>query len=151
MLAKWARRVEDVASAGTSACVSQLRYSSRALPVLGYVAQLAPPPATASALERQALHRVPHIPFNAMGAHGLFRLREAGCRSFPCLTALSFAARFRTAKVTVPMWPDLCDMLEREALEHLPTGRSLTRLWWPAVWDSVPFAFFSRRRRLWVS
>ena len=32
------------------------RYSSGAFPVLGYVAQLAPPPATASTLERQALH-----------------------------------------------------------------------------------------------
>ena len=139
-LAKWARRVEDVAAAGTSACVTQLRYSSRALPALGYVAQLAPPPATASSLERQALHRVLHIPYNAMGAHGIFHLREAGCRSFPCLTALSFAARFRAARVTVPLWPELCSMLEREALEYLPVGRSLTRLWWPAVWDSVPFA-----------
>ena len=139
-LVKWSRRVEDVAAAGTSACVTQLRYSSRAFPVLGYVAQLAPPPATASTLERQALHRLLHIPFNAMGAHGVFHLRDAGCRSFPCLTALSLAARYRAARVTVPDWPDLCCMLEREALEHLPMGRSLTRLWWPAVWDSVPFA-----------
>ena len=139
-LAKWSRRVGEVSAAGTSACVSQLRYSSRALPVVGYVAQLALPPANLLSLERRALHCVLHIPFNALGAHGFFRLREAGCRSFPSMAALSFAARYRTAKVTVPHWPALCDMLEREALDHLPMGRSLTRLWWPAVWDSVPFA-----------
>ena len=40
----------------------------------------------------------------------------------------------------MPLWLDLCSMLEREALEYLPMDRSLTRLWWPAVWDSVPFA-----------
>ena len=137
---KWSCRALLAAGADSAASTTILRYNTRALPVLGYVAQLIPVPHGMLKAERRLLYSLLHAPFNALGGHALFRLHEGGGPRIQSLSVLSMAARLRTATCTVTHWPELLVELHAAAEDHLPFARVVKGLVWPAFWDSPPFA-----------
>ena len=140
--------------------VSPSRYNIRAVPVLGYIAQLLPPPPGFETLGKKVIHRMLHLPFNSLGIHPLSGLPEVGGPRIRSVSAYSHACRLRTAVVTVTHWPEHLDLLKRIAPEFLPLARALSglppgdsldappgwapfgALWWPECWSSKPFCWY---------
>ena len=159
-VSKWLSRAQNAADAHSAASVTASRYNLRAVPVLGYIAQLLPPPPDFEILEKKLIHRMLHLPSNSLGFHPLFRLAEAGGPRIRSVSAYAHACRLRTAVVTVTHWPGLLDLLRRTALEFLPLAGALSglppgdsldappgwapfgALWWPECWSSKPFCWY---------
>ena len=88
---KWLSRAQSAADAHSAASVTASRYNIRAVPVLGYIAQLLPLPPDFEILEKKMIHRMLHLPFNSLGFHHLFRLPEAGGPRIRSVSAYSHA------------------------------------------------------------
>ena len=129
-----------VSRSQTAASVSALRYNSRAVSVLSYLSQLLPLPQGFGRVEKWALHKVLHLPYNALSLNPLFYLHEAGGPTLRSVLVESYAARLRSSVSTAMGWQQHLLELETTALDFLPMQRSLLGKWWPAFWDSEPFA-----------
>ena len=65
-LSKWRARVGNIAATGCPPSVAVRLYKIHASPVLGYVAQLCPPPELKRNEELQAIHKLLHMPQQAL-------------------------------------------------------------------------------------
>ena len=67
-LTKYKQRIDSIALAHEATSLSVASYNSKALPTLGYIAQLVPPPPKHRRLEVCALNRVLHLATNSFFA-----------------------------------------------------------------------------------
>ena len=69
-------RVDNITQVHENGFSSVRHYNLKALPTLGYIAQLVRPPANFSKLERSALHRILHIATNSLSLSSMHHLKE---------------------------------------------------------------------------
>lgn len=144
-MAKWRARVDEIARMGAPAAVASRMYRQRALPTLLYVAQLTPPPADIEKLERHAISKIPRLPGSTLGCRWHLELAQWGGPSFGSALAQMQAARCRAAVSTFRSWPEVAVRMQRTASVHGTLAESARGEWWPAWWDSEPFAFHLAR------
>lgn len=106
---------EQVGAIGVASPPVDARYRSRALPVLGYLAQLSCPPPHAAEIERRAVQQLWHLLGNAVSQHAhVERSRAGGCRA-PSRAAALGAAAVRAALSARPSWTGGVAVLRRIA------------------------------------
>ena len=114
-------------------------YNQKAVSVLGYVAQLVPPPSDIDHHERHIIHKILHIP-HSMSSDRIFNLSDLNGPMFKSISVLCNSAMFRTAFSTISGWSELVDGLRQAACESLPARVALSSSFWLDWWDSQPMA-----------
>ena len=64
-IAKWRKRIEQIAATGVGPAAAGILYSTRAAPTLSYIAQLLPLPQAPLKDEKKLLHRLFHLANNS--------------------------------------------------------------------------------------
>ena len=137
--AKWRLRAKAIASTHSPASAAALAYNSRAVPVLGYISQLAILPTEISTSERGVVSACLHVATNTFDDGSIFNLPFAGGPSITSLKVASLAALARTAYKTLPAWRQCCTVLEN-VTEDMPGQFLVSKVANPLCWDSPPFA-----------
>jgi len=135
-LKKFMFRVDQIARSGDSAAVSFRQYSSKAVSVLGYVAQLIPPPANIDSIELGAMNKVGHMATNSISRKAFHYISEQlglGARS---LKATLQASLLRTALATCSDFGPSLSLLHDSALECMPVKAVISGGLSPFGWDS---------------
>ena len=81
-ICKWNARSKGIAHSHMGSTLAALKYKSRAVSVLGYIAQLQPPPGSIFPSERANLHHMLHLPTNSWEHNAFFHLGDIGCKNF---------------------------------------------------------------------
>lgn len=108
-VAKWLARVAEAAREAPPAVAMAVRYTTRIVPVLGYMATMLAPIADLARIDRDAVCCMLWLPGSSMPYRGVAELAaEWGFQKFPdaevyCRTALAV-----TAAQTEPKWHPLC-------------------------------------------
>ena len=126
-LGKFATRAKSIAASRASPVANAFNYNSRALPLLGYKAQLTFLPQETHKIERAAAQQVLHLATNALDEQSLFALHMIGAPEIKNLKAFALAALARTAKNTMlAMWRGW-------TVQAFAAEKSLQELWrdWP--------------------
>lgn len=90
---KFEERVDEIAAADPPVDMAAAHdRRTRALLVLGYLAQLSHPPPRAAELECRAVQRLWHLPGHTLAQHAHVELSQAGCLRIPSLPAFLAAA-----------------------------------------------------------
>ena len=138
--AKWRLRAKTIASTHAPASAAALLYNSRAVPVLGYVAQLALLPSDISTAERGVVSAILHAATNTFDDGSIFNLPTAGGPDITSLKVMSLATLARTAYKTLPSWKHCCLILAT-LTDDMPGALYSSGVASPACWDSPPFAY----------
>ena len=139
---KWKSRTVAVAATRSSAAVSASLYTSRCLPVLGYLAQLLPLPKGFTRNEKVALHHILHMATNSLDAATPFNLREIGGPKIGSARVLAAASVTRALLKTLPGWQQKKLDLQISAEEFLPVGRWSKGVLSASCWDSEAMASY---------
>ena len=139
-LAKWARRGAAIQCAGLAPSLGIFNYNARVEPVLGYVAQVAPPPDRLRRLELHAAHRVLHSPGCVLPLPALTRLRMIGLPNFRSASASCFAALVRTAVGGAIEWEEQWQWMSAVAEDVVPIARNAEGMVWAPHWRSPAMA-----------
>lgn len=139
-LEKWVTRAASIGSAGAPAGVASHMYTTTAVPVLGYVAQLMVSPPQLEELERRAVSKVLCLPGNTLGRRWHLDLAEAGGARMGSVLAYVTACRVRAGIATVPDWSRDIEILRaavqsRGVLADLANSDEV-----PGWWDGPPLA-----------
>ncbi len=140
-LAKFNRRVADIAASGVAVAVASHTYNIKAVPTLSYVAQLIPLPKRSGEIERGSLYKILKMATSSLRHSDFFHLYEGGGPKLRSITVTAAAACFRAASRTVPSWPAWKSQLLRAAQEFLPCRQWRDGMASPVFWDSEPIAF----------
>jgi len=119
-ICKFMLRAQEINAGHFPINVSAHLYNSRAVSVLGYKAQLVPPPASFAPKERAALHLVTHFATNSLTHGGFFHLHLVGSPRITCASVTCSAALLRTAVRTHHLWSEWLRQLRIAAFESLP-------------------------------
>jgi hypothetical protein len=137
--AKWTQRANAIAARHASAAVSAHLYNTRAVPVLGYLAQLAIPPETLFRAERQTVLHIFHMATNSLDDAAVHCLPNVGGPRVRSIRALSIATLARTAFRTISEWKEdlhaLQSVSEADPCDLLSRGQL-----WAKCWDSPAIA-----------
>ncbi len=139
-LNKYTDRANKIHGSGVAISVAAHTYNTSVVPVPLYVAQLVPLPQEAQKRETNALHKVTHMCTNAIRVTDFFDLQCIGGPKFRSVHLSAAAAIFRTAVVTVPVWPDWKRQLQTAAAEYLSVADVCSNVCSPPFWDSSPLA-----------
>ncbi len=115
-------------------------YNCKAVPVLGYVAQLLPPPDDFRRVETNALHTLTHMATNAFTYDNFFGLHLFGGPKLRCVGAQAHAAMVRAATVNVQCWHTWKPQLEKAANLSLSLHLAFGDRCSPDFWDTDPIA-----------
>jgi hypothetical protein len=115
-------------------------YNTKVVSVLGYVAQLVPPPKNLALMERGAMSMVLHTATNAFRHADYFGLSVAGGPVLKSACAMTRATMFRTAVETLPQWQDWKVQLDEAAILSLPVSRVCNGFKFCEFWDGPPIA-----------
>ena len=139
-LKKFNERVDRIYTSVAAISISPYTYNVKAIPVVSYIAQLAPPPTDIRKIELLAIHRITHCARNALTFGDFLSLRHAGGPELRFLSISMFSALYRSARKTVLCWPDWCSQLKAAAQEWTPLMRWAKGYYHLDFWDSHPFA-----------
>ena len=135
-MSKWTKRSREYAETHMNISLSALNYNMRVVPVLGYIAQLHPPP-DIQAKERAALHHLTHLPTNTWDRHMFHHLEQLGGVSFVSVDHYCAATALRTAMKTIADWKKKLHDIQFYAEEFLGVSLvasgSLCDPWWDTV------------------
>ncbi len=84
-LAKFQDRVSNIHSLHLPANLAKSQFTSRAIPVLGYIAQLVPPPVESVRIGMNAVMKVLRFPGNSLSYETAFNLDILGVPKIPSL------------------------------------------------------------------
>ena len=131
----------DIKRAGATTALNAYDYNSRVLPVLSYVAQLAPLPRNFAFEQRVAFHIIYHAPFNTFAHSDFFQWGEMGLPKLRCAIATSAAALMRTANRTISCWQEWFPQIRQAAETLLPVQRvfGTCPLFYPVGWDAPSY------------
>ena len=137
--AKWIERAKAIASTHSPASAAAYPYNTRAVHVMGYVAQLALLPADIDTAERGVVSALLHVTTDTFDDGSIFNLNVAGGPAicFLKVTCLAFLAR--AARETLPEWTDCCAIFE-QITDDMPGAMLQSRVASPTCWGSPPFA-----------
>ena len=139
-LAKYSSRSKGVALTRAPPCVSAYNYNIKAVPVLGYKAQLMLIPDRIGKMERPAALHVLHFATNAMDNDTLFTLDAFGGPHVKSVRAGGLAALARTARKTLPSWRQKAELIRGSSGDHSSLGSTVSGRYWDEFWDSPPIA-----------
>ena len=139
-LSKWSYRVDLISRAGAAPSIGARLYNGRALPVLGYVAQLVPAPSGFLTMEMRAANKVWHTPGSTLSASLACSLGELGLVPFRSASALCAASLARAACSGKLEWSSRWDDMMGAALTNLPFVRVVQELPWGVHWRGRAFA-----------
>ena len=109
--AKWRLRAKAIASTHSPAAAAAHLYNTRAVPVMGYIAQLALLPADIGTAERGVVSALLHAATNSFDDGSVFNLDVAGGPAICSLKVTCLAALARAARETLPEWRKCCEVL----------------------------------------
>ena len=134
------RRTREIAAASVPINVGAAWYSSTAVPVTSYVAQLSPMPSGARSKETWAINKLLRVPAAAFSAKMAGDLEDLGVCSVPSLSMRTTAALLRTAldgkmNFAIPM-----QEMAAAAIDNLTAVRHQQGLWWDEHWQALSSA-----------
>ena len=135
-LKKFQFRVDQIARSGDSAAVSFRQYSSKAVSVLGYVAQLVPPPDNIDSIELGAMNKVGHMATNSISRKAFHYVSDVFALGARSLKATLQASMLRTALATCSDFGPSLSLLHEAALECMPVRAVISGGLSPFGWDS---------------
>ena len=138
--AKWRLRASAIASTHSPASAASHLYNTRAVPVMGYVAQLALLPTEIATAERGVVSALLHVATNTFDDGSIFNLSTVGGPAITSLKVLTMATLARAALKTLPEWKKCCAILAH-VTDDMPISIFASKVASPACWDSSPFAF----------
>ena len=139
-LAKFREAANAIALTRSSAAISVHNYNMRAVPTLGYKAQLTLAPNRIKDIERPSVLHVMHFATNSLNNATLFALSDFGGPQVRSIYATTLAALSRTARKTLPLWSVSATLLEKSGGDHLPINTLINGRRWDQFWDSPPVA-----------
>ena len=137
-LAKYKLRVEEIAASGAPAVLAVHHYNTRAVSVLGYVAQFIPPPPNIKKIEMGAISRLLHLATSSLDFHSIFQLENACGLKIQCVLAVMTASMVRASVDTFQGIEDYTRYPREVASQCLPARDFVSSHRWPAGWDSLP-------------
>ena len=141
-LSKWRNRTASIAALAAPASVSCALYNVRALPVLMYKGQLLPMPHKHAAAEKGVIHKLLHIPNNALSLRAAHSLQVIGGPRIGNILDMNNAARFRTATVTIKHWKEHCANILALAMMYIPLHLYEAGRHYAQHWSGPPIAFY---------
>ena len=139
--AKYERRTLDIASTRAPPSVALRLHATRAVPTLGYLAQVLEPPPQAISSQLARFHALCHIPNNSFSLTAAYKMAEAGGPKFTTLRPFACAAAARAALTTLDTWEYWCRELRKISAEDGAIAREVVGLHWPSCWNTMPLAF----------
>jgi len=138
-LAKFKARVQDIGQQGLPLPLCAARFNSRAVTVLGYVAQLVPLPHGFASIELAAGSKVLGFAPSSLNTGAVFSLDRWGGLKLVQPSLYALASRIRAALRTFKGYEAQHDELARLAMEALPIARALKGCTTPLGWSSEAF------------
>ena len=114
-------------------------FASKAAPVLGYVAQLVPPPPGFTVVENWAAHKVMGMPL-CLDTNAIFDLERFGGVKLLRVSCYIKACRLRAATKTILGFSEMFKELEKWARDGVPVADYLRGSLVPPGWDGPSFA-----------
>ena len=140
-ISKWRARTHAIASSAAPTSVSCALYNFRAAGVLQFKAQILPMPKKFHLKEKGTLHKLLHLPNNALMLRAFFSLHMLGGPRIYSIAAMNMAARFRTAVCTVPAWNELLQDIMQAAADFLPLSVYDAGRHYAQHFDAPPLVF----------
>ena len=138
-LSKFRERVRQIKALQLGPGLAAYLFNTYAVPVLQYVAQLLPSPPCLVDAAKSAVTSLLGVPFTALGAHGPYRLGDAGGPKFQSPIVSTLAARIRAARRIFGPHDFIVAHLRAVAVEFLSLGEG-RRLSAPSFWDRTSVA-----------
>ena len=138
-LKKFHNRVDNISQVHENCYTSIRHYNSKALPTLGYIAQLVRPPSNFNKLERSALHRILHIATNSLSLSSMHHLKEVINLDIHPMGIYMQANMLRAAHSTCSNVEQLFCALRESAFEYLPLSIVCSGSFSPPGWDSPAY------------
>ncbi len=138
-LSKFQDRISNIHSSHLPANLAVSHLTCRAIPVLGYIAQLVPPPKNTVRIGMNAVMKVLRFPGNSLSYETAFNLDMLGGPKIPSLVCYLKSCMVRTAIKTVVGFKDQHESLLIAAREHVPFGIQRRTFATPIGWDSAAF------------
>ena len=139
-LSKFKKSVSDINKANLPAALSVVNYNRKAATVLGYVAQVWPPPKHLKQLEVAAINKVLHFATNTMDHATMLSLNHSFGIKFIPLGPYLQANMMRAACKTLSNIHEQVQSLWLAAREHQSLNQVLSAPN-PPGWDSLPIAY----------
>ena len=136
---KWHARAKDIAYSHMGSLLAALTYNSRAIAVLGYIAQLTPPPPAIFPQEQAVLHHIMHMPTNAFERSVFANLGQIGCKAYNGIHHFCQATLLRASHKTIIGWDAQWRNLREQAAELLPLRLVAEGALCSTWWDTLPF------------
>ena len=144
---KWEHRTLDLAAAEVAPSLACRQYNCRAVPVLGYVAQLCPLPKQVLVKERRLHHKLFHFVAQGFPPHLVVNLKRVGFPAPISVDAVARAAAFRAANKTSTTWRAAKASLDETRVSNpllcsIPGGEGAERRAVNPWWDTNPIVDF---------
>ena len=145
---KFSKRAYQIAGSKLAPSLSIQQYNQRAMSVLQYIAQIYPIDPAILKNERHYLQKQVHVLNYTFPINLMLRFGEViGATQPISMRALSYAARFRAARITAGSWREWKTVLDTVRDDHAPlgwlSGEAHSNPWWttPPVADLMHEAF----------
>ena len=142
--AKYESRLLDIARSGAPPSIAIRLHSTFAVPTLGYLAQVLPPPAQTLKSQLARYHALCHLPMNCFSLAVACKMAEVGGPKYTSLKAYAFACAIRTACCSIDSWEGWCSDLRDTAGNVGDAVRWANGIFWPEGWDTEPLAWRMR-------
>ena len=137
---KFRHRAKEIASSHTASSILVAAYVSRAVPVLGYVAQLEAFPTKLAVVERNVLHNLFKLIPGSMTDRALHATHQLGLAFVPYLKLHCLSIQYRTAIRTIPEAIAVgFDMLRNAFAEHATLSNLSQNSYSTPGWDTEPY------------
>ena len=147
-VAKLKTQTEVIASSWASHGVAAAIYNARALPALGYVAQLIGPPANFRMTEMHIGNKILRLPGSCLPAEAAQFWHAVGGSYIRSGAAFVASTAIRAASCTVTTWKKVVQLIEKQSMcdnSDIPLARTVQGRPWASHWLSEPICFFLRR------
>ena len=138
-VAKFQDRVVSIHKARLPSQLARLQFISKAIPTLGYVAQLVNPPKNINRIGMNAVIKCLRMAGNSLSYRTAFSLDLVGGPLFPDLAMILKAILIRASLNTVTGFTSMHQQLQSMAFELLPPDVHRYKFAVPIGWDSPAF------------
>ena len=137
-LRKFQDRINTINSLHLPAELTKGQYTSRALPTIGYIAQVVPPP-KCPAYWHESCHESLHMCGNSLSFAAAFSLDCLGGPKFTEPVSYLKSCNIKASLQTITGFEWMHHELLRHAVSELPLGRHRYKLAIPKGWDAPAF------------
>ena len=135
-LEKFKDRVNNIHSLHLPANLAKAQFTNRALPILAFVAQVAPPPPYITRIGMNAIMKCLRLCGNSLSYDTAASLDLIGGPNFPDVKAFLKSSRMRAAAKTLSGYQPQHEQLLKSAIEALPFASHRYKYATPLGWDT---------------